>query len=118
MESALALYRKYGSRLMQSVDDFGKDKTDQHNQAMKRLSEMYHELERNPSADRSFLLTLLEDENPALRSLAAAHCLGLGVYMRQAVRTLRRLARSANSYIAFNAKSTLYIWKEKKRLTF
>ncbi len=112
MESNLEFYRKIGSSLMQCTDDFkSKTKVDEHNIAMKVLLKKLRELQTDSSIDKSFLLVLLNDNNFALRSTAANHCLELGVYRRQAVKTLKELSKCSNNYIAFDARCILDKWR-------
>ena len=112
MESNLEFYRKIGSHLMQCADDFKiKIKVEEHNIAMKKLLNKLRELQNDSSIDRSFLLVLLNDNNIALRSAAANHCLELDVYRKQAVKTLKELSKCSNKYIAFNASCVLDKWR-------
>lgn len=117
-EDYLSIYRQHGAHLAQCTDDFG-TASDEHNHAMKSLGKIWRQLKQDPSIDTSFFLQLLEDENLALRKLAAAHCLGLGIYVFKARRTLKNLMREKNPYISGTAGFTLEAWKRNgKKLTF
>lgn len=88
-----------------------------HNAAMKKLSRLYHQIEGEQ--DRSFLLTLLKNDDGRTRALAAAHCLGLGVYLPEAKKVLSALAEAkADPVLAFEAKMTLDVWRQQGYLRF
>lgn len=107
-------YILYGSDLN---DCTTKEDVKKHNAAMKKLSVLYHEVEQ--LSDKSFLLSLLSNDNIRLRSLVAAHCLGLNVYTSEAKKVLKAIARSKdNPVVAFNAQATLYVWKKQGYLKF
>lgn len=88
-----------------------------HNAAMKKLGRLYHQIEGEQ--DRSFLLALLENDDGRTRVLAAAHCLGLGVYLPEAKKVLSALAEAkADPVLAFEAKTTLDVWRQQGYLRF
>ncbi len=117
-EEYLRIYHEYGACLAQCPDDF-KENADEHNRAMENFGRIWRQIRQDPNVDVSFYLQLLKDENLALRKLAAAHCLGLEVYVRKARRTLKNLTHEKNPYIANTASFTLEAWKNNGRtLTF
>ena len=88
-----------------------------HNAAMKQLGKLFHQIEGE--SDKSFLLDLLTAENDQTKALVAAHCLGLGVYISEAKKVLSSLAKSnTNPILAFEAKTTLDVWKKQGYLNF
>ena len=94
-----------------------KEDVKRHNAAMKQLGELFHQIEGE--SDKSFLLDLLTTENDRTKALVAAHCLGFGVYVSEAKKVLSSLAKSdANPILAFEAQSTLDVWKKQGYLDF
>ncbi len=88
-----------------------------HNIAMKELSKLFHEIKGE--ANKSILLELLEEGDDKTKSLVAAHCLGLNAYVKEAKRVLTQIAKNKEDRIlAFDAKSTLEVWKQQGYLKF
>ena len=88
-----------------------------HNAAMRKLGKLYNIVKNEP--DKSFFLDLLQDDNERTRMLAAAHCLGLGVYTSKAKRVLTQLSKNnGNPIVAFEAQATLDVWKQQGYLQF
>ena len=88
-----------------------------HNTSMKQLCKLFYQVEREQ--DRSFLLELLKNDDGRTRALVAAHCLGLGVFISEAKRVLKDLARDkTNPILAFEAQATLDVWKKQGYLKF
>ena len=88
-----------------------------HNAAMKKLGELFHLLEAE--TERSFLLELLQSEDKQTRALVAAHCLGLGTYISESKKVLMLLAKDKEDpFLAFEAQSTLDVWKKQGYLNF
>ena len=84
------------------------------NQAMKKLQKIFKFLEKNPYAEESQLVCLLEHENDCVRLGAASFCLALKLQVKNAQQTLIGLSKfSSNPIIRFNAESTLSVWKEQ-----
>lgn len=85
-----------------------------HNVAMKKLGEIYRELKASSKEEHTFLLELLNEDDFQIKLTVAAHCLGLGVYVSRAKKTLRKIAHNKeNSHVAFEAKSILEVWKKE-----
>lgn len=96
---------------------FTKEDVKKHNAAMKKLGELFHLLEAE--TERSFLLELLQSEDKQTRALVAAHCLGLGTYIPEAKKVLMLLAKDKKDpFLAFEAQSTLDVWKQQGYLKF
>ena len=88
-----------------------------HNSAMKKLGKLFKKIKDEP--DKSFLVDLLENSDERTRLLAAAHCLGLQVYVPKAKRVLSVLSKhKENPSIAFEAQATLDVWKQQGYLDF
>lgn len=109
--------KKYEELCEQLTDATNKEEVKQHNRAMKKLAELFYEVEK--LEDKSFLKELLTHENPRTRTLVASHCLGLGVYIKEAKNTLKRNSKIKNNpTVAFNAKMTLDIYIKQGYLKF
>ncbi len=107
-------YILYGAELN---DCTSKEEVRKHNAAMKKLSALYYEV--SLTEDKSFLLELLKYPNDRIRTLVAAHCLGMNIYMAEAQKALKEIMHNKrNPVIAFNARSTLKVWKKQGSLTF
>jgi hypothetical protein len=112
------LYLLYCANLCADSNDYTtKEGVKRHNAAMKQLSKLFHQIEDEP--DKSFLLELLATGNDQTKALVAAHCLGLGVYVSEAKKVLSSLAKNkTNPILAFEAQTTLDVWKRQGYLKF
>lgn len=109
-----ALYLLYCADLN---DCTSKEDVKRHNAAMKQLGKLFYHIQGEQ--DKSFLLELLSNENDRTKALVAAHCLGYGVYVSEAKKVLSSLAKSkANPIFAFEAQTTLDVWKKQGYLSF
>lgn len=96
---------------------FTKKDVKRHNSAMKELGKLFQQLKSE--IDRSFLLELLQNEDAQTRSLVAAHCLGLDIYVSEAKKVLSALAKNkTDPFLAFEARAVLDVWKEQGYLDF
>lgn len=112
------LYLLYCANLCADSNDYTtKEGVKRHNAAMKQLSKLFHQIEDEP--DKSFLLELLATGNDQTKALVAAHCLGFGVYVSEAKKVLSSLAKNkTNPILAFEAQTTLDVWKRQGYLKF
>lgn len=112
------LYLLYCANLCADSNDYTtKVYVKRHNAAMKQLSKLFHQIEDEP--DKSFLLELLATGNDQAKALVAAHCLGFGVYVSEAKKVLSSLAKNkTNPILAFEAQTTLDVWKRQGYLKF
>ena len=109
-----ALYLLYCADLN---DCTAKEDVKRHNAAMKQLGKLFYHIQGEQ--DKSFLLELLSNENDRTKALVAAHCLGYGVYVSEVKKVLSSLAKSkANPIFAFEAQTTLDVWKKQGYLSF
>lgn len=106
-------YLKYCAKLNRCTT---KAEVRKHNAAMKQLSKLYHQVEKEE--DKSFLAEMLYNADNRTRLLVAAHCLGFGVYVSDALEVLSTLANHSDPFIAFEAQGTLYVWKQQGYLKF
>ena len=96
---------------------FSKKDVKKHNVAMKKLGEIFYKLKKEPH--KEFLLNLLSCDDKRVVSLVAAHCLGLGVYVPEAEKALCEISKDKeNPLLAFEAQSTLEVWKQQGYLKF
>lgn len=114
MMNYLQRYRELCAEL---TDATNKEEVKQHNKAMKKLAKLFYEVEKQE--DKSFFMELLKEEEPRTTTLVAAHCLGLGVYIKEAENILRRNSKiKDNPVVAFNAETTLEVYKSQGYLKF
>lgn len=96
---------------------YGKTSVKKHNVAMKELEKLFHHAKHEQ--DKSFYLELLQNESSQVQLIAAAHCLGLNEYIREAKKVLRTIAKDkTNPELAFEAQATFDVWKEQGYLQF
>ena len=108
------LYLLYSADL---YNGYTKEDVKRHNAAMKKLGKLFYMLEAEQ--DRSFLLELLQNEREHTRTLVAAHCLGLGVYVSEAKKVLSDLAKNKDDLVvAYGAKNILEVWEKEGYLKF
>ena len=88
-----------------------------HNAAMKELAKLFYELKDEP--DKSFLLDLMQHNDDQTKLLVAAHCLGLNKYVEEAKAVLSVISKNkTDPVLAFEAQSTLDVWKQQGYLKF
>ena len=113
-------YKLYCADLDVDIDDedYGsRERLRKHNNAMYKLSKLYHEIES--IEDKSFLFKLLQSDDSCVKINVAAHCLGLGVYVKDALAVLKKESKNKqNRLLAFNAKSCLEVYKKEGSLKF
>lgn len=114
MEKYLELYIHQCSLLNKG---YTKSKVKAHNIAMKELAKIFYHFKEEE--DRALFLELLHNESNQVRLMAAAHCLGLNVYIDEAQKTLNQIAKDKhNVELAFEAQVTLDVWKQQGYLKF
>jgi len=87
------------------------------NKQHSKLTKIYKILEKDNELQEKVLGQLLKDENIYISSWAAAHCLGLNIYVDEAVNVLKEISKR-KGFVGFNAEMILRIWKEKAKLKF
>lgn len=84
-----------------------------------KLTKIYKILQSNNLIAKEFLQEMLIDDNNAVQSWAAAHCLGMGILIDIAIKTLEDISRkTAQEAPRLEAQMTLEVWREKGTLTF
>ena len=113
-------YKLYCADLDINIDDedYGsRERLRKHNNAMDKLSKLYHEIENVD--DKSFLFEVLQSDDACVKINVASHCLGLGIYVKEALAVLKKESKSKqNKLLAFNAKSCLAVYKKEGSLNF
>ncbi len=83
------------------------------------IKKLYLELEKHPNSRSEILGKLLVDKSDNVKIWAAAHCLGLGVFQREAEGTLKNISKKREiEILRFNAEMTLKVWKKQGYLRF
>lgn len=122
MQSAdVGMIKTYTERYLQYCADLNEctEKNDvrRNNAAMKQLGKLFQQIKAEP--DKSFLLEPLKNKNDRTKALAAAHCLGLGVYIKETKEVLSGIANNKdNPILAFEAQATLDVWQQQGYLKF
>ena len=102
-------YIRYGSELN---DCTNKEDVKRHNKAMNKLSKLYRVVKELD--EKGFLLDLLRHENPRVRRIVAAHCLGMNCYINEALRTLNEIIKAnTNRHDVFTAQSIIEVWEKQ-----
>ncbi|MBN2239136.1 MAG: DUF2019 domain-containing protein [Dehalococcoidales bacterium] len=83
------------------------------NRAYKKLVGLYKQLEQDDLFADTILPVLLKHHDIKVSSLAAACCLGLNIYVNEAVNLLETVKNSNTTMISFSAKMTLEVWREQ-----
>lgn len=115
------MIKNYAEMYLQYCADLNdcaeKNDVRRNNAAMKQLGKLFHQIKA--ASDKSFLLELLKNKNDRTKALAAAHCLGLGVYINEAKEVLSGIANNKdNPILAFEAQATLDVWQQQGYLKF
>ncbi|WAM32025.1 HEAT repeat domain-containing protein [Caldicellulosiruptor naganoensis] len=89
------------------------------NKQYSRLTKIYKILEKDKDLREKVLRELLKDENIYVSSWAAAHCLGLNIYVDEAVKLLEEIAKRKDiGILRLDAEMTLKVWREEGQLKF
>lgn len=93
----------------------------QANKAYDKLKKIYDKLQEqgNEALAEKILTTYLKSGDIGVRLWAAAHCLGLNIYIEEAEKTLEEISKMKGIGIErHDAEMTLKVWKEKGYLRF
>lgn len=111
-------FEKYVKLCLQ-LGDYGRDGVKKHNQAMKELAKIFHELKDDKKRAGNLYKQLMDHNDERVRIMAAAHSLGLNVNLVKAQKTLKKIKHdSADPETGFSAGMTLRIWQEQGYLNF
>jgi len=83
------------------------------NKEGKRIILLFKLLEGNSDLAKEVLPPLLKHESIKVRLCAAAHCLGLNIFIDQAVAILGSISNLNTSIFSFEAEMTLKVWREQ-----
>lgn len=85
------------------------------NKEYTKIKKVYQYLEKNIDVAKQVLPSLFNYENVEVRSIVSAHCLALGIFIKEAEEILNSIANDKkNGIFSFNAEMTLKVWKEGK----
>lgn len=117
-EGVMNIYKEKYIALCSKLNDCtSKADVQNHNRAMKKLSKLFHAVEK--VEDKTFLAELLSFEDKRTQEIAASHCLALNIYVNEAKKVLQVLSKcKTNPIIAFECQSILEVWEKNKYLTF
>lgn len=87
-----------------------------HNREMNKIIRVFKRFEKDKELAEVCLKTLLEYGHPFVQISAAAQCLALGMFIKEAEAALDKIGKEENNIIGFNAEMTLQVWKEKGKL--
>ena len=83
------------------------------NKEYPKTLKVFKYLEKNLEIAKETLPLLFEHENVEVRAIASAHCLALGICVKEAEEILKEIANNEKYGIfSFTAQMTLKVWKE------
>jgi len=89
------------------------------NRAYKKLTKIYRLLEEDKDLANTILEALFQYENNSVQCWAAAHALGLNIFINKALEILEKISeQKGTSAIGLNAKYTIIEWNKKGYLHF
>lgn len=92
---------------LSSSDDYKRS-----NQEAKKLHKLHNYLQENTSLAKEVYGALLKSECVTSRSISAAECLRIGIFIEEAEETLETIGQRDDIGIrSFNAKMALKIWR-------
>lgn len=83
------------------------------NREGKKLIRMFKILEKNLELAKDSLPSLFLSENEIVRVKAAASCIALGIFVKDAKTILEEVERVGDNINSFNAKMTLEVWRKQ-----
>lgn len=98
-------------RIIESVSMTSDFKT--HNKEMKKLDELVKSISQDIGLCEIVYSELLSSENPVTLLNSASECLKINIFVEQAVKTLKLLAKRKDiGIISFNAEMMLSEWRK------
>ncbi len=86
---------------------------------MKELAKLFYEISNNQEMAAELYNELMDFDDERVRSIAAAHSLGMNINLTKAQKTLKDISQKSIEPLArFNAEMTLTTWKEQGYLKF
>lgn len=112
-------YKKRYLELCSLLDDYSKTGVKKHNKAMKELAKLFNEVNNNQGIAERLYSELMDFEDERVKSISAAHSLGMNINLIKAQDTLKYISQKSNEPLSrFNAEMTLKTWKEQGNLKF
>lgn len=87
------------------------------NREYRKLTKIYRKMETDLDIAQQILEKLLIHPNDHVRLWAAAHALGLNLYVNQSIEILEDVSKRPK-FLGFDAKMTLEVWREQGKLSF
>jgi septation ring formation regulator EzrA len=116
------MIEKYKERYMELcslLDEYSKTGVKKHNKAMKELAKLFSEVSNNQEIAEKLYSELMDSDDERVKSIAAAHSLGMNINLTKAQKTLKEISQKSNEPLSrFNAEMTLKTWKEQGYLKF
>jgi len=89
------------------------------NKQYAKLAKYFHQLEKDRSFAQNFMENAFQHPNPSVKGWAAAHALGLGVEIEEAIGILQKLSEDKSiGIVRLDAEMALREWKRKGKLSF
>ena len=104
-------YIELCSLLCKHEADYTKENIKIHNKAMKELNKLIAEISNDIEKAKCMYEVLLSQEDVHIKQLAATDCLNFNIYVKEAVKILKKISTSGNRMASMGAKRTLRIWK-------
>lgn len=83
------------------------------NKEGKKIIKLFKLMENNINSAKEILPTLFEHESYKVRIAAAAHCLSLKIFEKEAIELLEKISILQIRHYSFEAKMTLKVWREQ-----
>ena len=114
VESYIEKYVLLCSKMCKKPDDYlDKKNVKKHNEAMKSLNKLTEELYKNTQLSCEVYYVLLNCEDDYVKMCAAADCLKLEIYVKDALKILKRISRSKDKMASMSAERILLVYKGK-----
>ena len=86
---------------------------------MKELAKLFYEINSNQEMAEELFNELMDFDDERVKSIAAAHSLGMNINLTKAQKTLKDISKKSNEPLSrFNAEMTLQTWKKQGYLKF
>lgn len=118
MNNSSEIIKKYKEKAIMQMKWSTDGNSVKANKCYRELKKIYILFEENVELKNKCLPILLDDKNPSVSCWAAAHCLGLNVFIEKAIDILQIVANSDCGANSTSAEYTLLEYREKGHLVF
>jgi hypothetical protein len=109
-------YNKFAIQHREGIYEGNYRKT---NKAYSELTKLYKAFLKDKKIAETALPILLKNSDIRIRTFAAAHSLGLNIYITEATKILQEVSSMKEiGILSFNAEMTLKVWQEQGYLKF